>query len=101
VRCAEELERLFAEMAVWRAAGVYVFHDPVIDGMARKIAELTVRRRLPTISGLRVFADAGILMTYGPDIAAMHRRAAFFVDRILKGAKPADLPVEQPTSWSW
>jgi putative ABC transport system substrate-binding protein len=97
VRRAEELERLFAEMAVWRATAVYVFHDPVIDEMARKIAGLSVRRRLPTISGLRVFADAGILMTYGPDIAAMHRRAAFFVDRILKGAKPADLPVEQPT----
>jgi putative tryptophan/tyrosine transport system substrate-binding protein len=96
VRQADDLEPLFAEMAVWRTTAVYVFHDPVIDGMARRIAELSVHRRLPAISGLRVFADAGILMTYGPDIAAMHRRAAFFVDRILKGAKPADLPVEQP-----
>jgi putative ABC transport system substrate-binding protein len=98
-RRADELERLFGDMAVWRTAAVYIFHDPVIDDMARKIAELSVRRRLPTISGLRVFADAGILMTYGPDIAALHRRAAFFVDRILKGAKPGDLPVEQPTKF--
>jgi putative ABC transport system substrate-binding protein len=98
VRGADELARLFADMAVWRATAVYVFHDPVIDEMAGKIAGLSVRHRLPTISGLRVFVDAGILMTYGPDIAAMHRRAAFFVDRILKGAKPADLPVEQPTT---
>jgi putative ABC transport system substrate-binding protein len=63
----------------------------------REIAELALRKRLPAISAATVFADAGLLMSYGPDLAALFRRAAVFVDKILKGARPGDIPVEQPT----
>ncbi len=64
-----------------------------------RIAELAGKSRLPTIGPLREFAEAGGLMSYGPNLLDMQRRAATFVDKILKGAKPADLPVEQPTKF--
>jgi putative tryptophan/tyrosine transport system substrate-binding protein len=62
-------------------------------------AGLALRHRLPTVGGLREYADARALLFYGPDGQPMHRRAAVFVDKILKGAKPAGLPVEQPTKF--
>jgi len=58
-----------------------------------------LKHRLPVLAGLREYVDGGALLFYGPDGIAMHRRAAVYVDRILKGAKPADLPVEQPTKF--
>ena len=64
-----------------------------------RIAELALRSRLPTISGETGYAQAGGLMDYGPNIVESWQRAALFVDKILKGAKPADLPVEQPTKF--
>jgi putative ABC transport system substrate-binding protein len=60
-----------------------------------------VRNRLPTVSDLGTFADAGDLISYGPDVVALYRRAATYVDKILKGTKPADLPVEQPTKFEF
>jgi putative ABC transport system substrate-binding protein len=80
-----------------RVEGLVV--DLVLDEFRRQIADLAMRHRLPTISGPREFAKAGALMAYGPDYPALFRRAAIYADRILKGAKPADLPVEQPTTF--
>jgi putative ABC transport system substrate-binding protein len=67
----------------------------------RRIADLAARNRLPTISDVNQFAEEGGLMVYGPDRVALFRRAATYVDKILKGAKPADLPVEQPTKFEF
>jgi putative tryptophan/tyrosine transport system substrate-binding protein len=66
---------------------------------AQQIADFTMQHQLPAISPFKAFAEAGGLMSYGPSYAEMHRRAAYYVDKILKGAKPADLPVEQPTKF--
>ena len=74
-----------------------VLEDALINTYSSQIAGLAVRNRLPTIFGLTVFAEAGGLMAYGPNRNEMWRRAAIFVDRILKGAKPGELPVEQST----
>src|SRR5262245_52107959 len=74
-----------------------VLEDALINVYSNQIADLAVRRRLPTIFGLTIFAEAGGLMAYGPNRPELWRRAAIFVDKILKGAKPAELPVEQST----
>jgi len=79
------------------AQAVLVVPDPVID--RARIAALAAKYRLPAMYGLRDFADAGGLMAYAPDVPAMYRRAAEYVDKILKGAKPADLPIEQPRQY--
>ena len=68
-------------------------------GHGRRLADLAVRSRLPTVSSQMRFADEGGLISYGPDVLDMTRRAAYFVDKILMGAKPADLPVERPTKF--
>jgi putative ABC transport system substrate-binding protein len=81
-------------------AGALLVHPVALfDQNAAKIAELAVRRRLPAIYGLRVYVEAGGLMSYSADLIDMFQRAAVFVDKILKGARPADLPVEQPTKF--
>jgi putative ABC transport system substrate-binding protein len=71
----------------------------MLFGQRTRLAELTANNRLPGATGLREFADAGVLMTYGASLPDLFRRSATFVDKILKGAKPADLPVEQPTKF--
>jgi ABC-type uncharacterized transport system substrate-binding protein len=67
----------------------------------QKIADLAVQNRLPGVHLLREYAEAGLLVTYGPDMFALFRRAATYVDKIFKGAKPGDLPVEQPTKFEF
>jgi putative ABC transport system substrate-binding protein len=79
--------------------GITIEPAPALVFTAREIGNLALQRRLPTIGYGRVFADAGCLMSYGENLAAMYRRAAVYVDKILKGAKPAELPVEQPTTF--
>ena len=69
----------------------------MFNAHAARIARLAIERRLPTASSVGLYADAGILLSYGANIEDLHRRAAVYVDRILKGAKPADLPIERPT----
>jgi putative ABC transport system substrate-binding protein len=97
VRGRSEFEGAFAAMVRERANGVVVAADPVTFGPRSQVVLLAARNRLPAVYGQREFVEAGGLMSYGPNIAAQFRRAAFYVDKILKGAKPGDLAVEQPT----
>jgi len=76
-----------------------VFEDPLIYSIRKEIAEHSTRLRLPAIFVYKDSAEAGGLLAYGPDRRHIYRRAAEYVDKILKGAKPADLPVEQPTKF--
>ncbi len=96
-RDSDEIEKAFSAMGRERAGALLVQTDPVFDAHRERIVALAMKGRLPTISMNRDFAQAGGLMAYGPDYPLMFRRAADFVDKILKGAKPGDLPVEQPT----
>jgi len=93
---ANEFEGAFAAMARRQAHALVVIEDALFSAHARRIAELAAKGRLPTI-GFTEYAEAGGLMSYGVNRFDLWRRAAVFVDKILKGAKPADLPVEQPT----
>jgi len=94
-----EIDRSFATMTTERAGAVIVLSDTVLLDHRTRIADHGVRRRLPTVFGLSEFADAGGLVAYGPSLAEGYRRAATYVDKILKGAKPADLPIAQPTTF--
>ncbi len=96
VRGPEQLEDAFAQMVEQRTDAVMVAAGPMTRRYRAQIAELATRRRLPTLCGWRKWIVAGCLMSYGPSPVDMHRRAADYVDRILQGAQPADLPVEQP-----
>jgi ABC-type uncharacterized transport system substrate-binding protein len=98
-RTADEVAGRFADAAA--AGGLLVFEDPLIYSIRGKIAELAERHRLPAIYVYRDSAKAGGLMSYGPDRPHIYRRAAEYVDKILKGAKPADLAVEQPTKFEF
>jgi putative tryptophan/tyrosine transport system substrate-binding protein len=98
VDTAEDLPRRFDEMTAAGADGYFVLAQPRTDEMRDAIAALALHRHLPGVAQLRRYADAGVL-SYGASLSAIHRREAYFVDKILKGAKPADLPVEQPTSF--
>ena len=85
--------------AVRGADGLLQLDMPFFTTHRARIAELAARSRLPAIYGYRQMVEVGGLMSYGPDVPDLHRRAATYVDKILKGAKPADLPVEQPTKF--
>ncbi len=91
----QELEGAFTAMRRERAEALIV--EPILLRYSRRIADLATRHRLPTISDYRSFPEAGALMSYGTSARELYRRTADYVDRILKGAKPADLPVELPT----
>jgi putative ABC transport system substrate-binding protein len=100
VRSAEAFESAFAALSRAGVDALLVLPDPLLlDPHRRDIATLALQHRLPTMYGWRLFVEAGGLMSYGPRLPDMFRRAAYYVDRILKGAKPADLPVEQPTKF--
>jgi putative ABC transport system substrate-binding protein len=98
-RTPSELNKAFAAMMRARVGGVLVLSDPMFNAEARRLAQLASVNGLPAIYGFRTWVDAGGLMSYGPDLPHLFRRAATYVDKILKGAKPADLPVEQPTKF--
>ncbi len=97
VRNSDDLEQAFDAATRGRAGALLGFDDPVIHSYRTRIAALAAKRRLPAMYGTKEFAEAGGLMSYGPNRPDLYRRTATFVDKILKGAKPADLPVEQPT----
>ena len=99
LRRAEDLPRQFDAAANQRAEALIVGLDGITQANLRPIAELAVRHRLPSIYPARAYADVGGLMTYGSSDVQMYQRAATFVDKIFKGATPANLPVEQPTKW--
>ena len=95
-RASDALEQAFAMMVSERAQAFVMQGDSVLLSYRDRIAEMALRNRLPAASLQRELAEAGFLLTYGADIRDLYRRAASFVDKIFKGAKPADLPVEQP-----
>jgi putative ABC transport system substrate-binding protein len=99
VRTLQEIESAFSEMARQNAGAVIVAQDALFIQHWRQIAELAAKHRLASITAAREFPEAGALMSYGPNYTDNYRRAATYVDKIFKGAKPADLPVEQPTKF--
>ena len=96
IRSANDFESAFKEAAKAGNAALAVTSSPFINSYQKRIADLATKNRLPAIYTRIDFVDSGGLMSYGPDQAELYRRAATYVDKILKGAKPADLPVEQP-----
>jgi putative ABC transport system substrate-binding protein len=99
VRSLGELDNVFAVMARDRVGAVLIEASSLLAANRSRVADLAVKHRLPTMGWFDGMVDAGILMSYNPSITEQYRRAAYFVDRILKGVKPAELPVEQPTKF--
>ncbi len=97
----DDIDRAFAVMRNERPGALIVFGDLMFGTHQRRIAELAVKSRLPAIWAVRENVNAGGLMSYGTNFDALYRRAATYVDRILKGTKPSDLPVEQPTKFEF
>ena len=93
----EELETAFETFAREQVQAVVVYIDPLLFVLRRRLFELAMMRKLPTICGSRAYVEVGGLISYGVSLLNNFYRAAFFVDRILKGTKPADLPIEFPT----
>ena len=98
-RTPSEIDAAFARMSSQRVDGVLVLRDAEFRAHRSQIVALAARRRLPAVYGLREEAEAGGLVAYGASVPELFRRAASYVDKILKGARPADLPVEQPTKF--
>jgi ABC-type uncharacterized transport system substrate-binding protein len=99
VRALNEIESAFAKMAKDTAEALIPLDDPLMALQSRRIVDLAMLQQLPTVSTERSYAEAGALLSYGASFPDLFRRAATYVDKILKGAKPADLPVEQPTKF--
>ena len=99
VRAADDFEKVFAAMGKQRPDGLYVLAGGLMTANQKRIVGFALKNRLPSVYANREAVDAGGLMYYGADQADSYRRVAYYVDRILKGAKPADLPVEQPTKF--
>jgi putative ABC transport system substrate-binding protein len=94
-----DIDRAFSDMTRARAGALTVLGSAMLFNQRRRLVDLAAKNRLPAVYGLREYVDAGGLMAYGTNGADLFRRAATYVDRILKGTKPADLPVEQPTKF--
>jgi len=98
-RSGDSLDQVFASAVAAQADAIITFAHGFAFFHRQRIAELAAQHRLPAMYGWREFAEAGGLMTYGPNITSTLRRAANYVDLIIKGSKPADLPVQQPTKF--
>jgi putative tryptophan/tyrosine transport system substrate-binding protein len=96
---SDDLDRAFATMGKEHPGALLVIGDPTLAIRRNRIAELAIKRRLPTSGTVRTWAEAGLLMAYGTNFIDVFRHAATYVDKILKGAQPGDLPVEQPTKF--
>ena len=95
----DDFDKAFEAATTARAGALVITPAPLFAGNLKRIADLAAKSRLPSIFQLSDFANVGGLVAYGPDFADMYRRAAAYVDKILKGAKPGDLPIEQPTKF--
>jgi len=100
VRAVDDFDKVFAALNKQRPDGLYVTGSPLMGANRKRIADFAIKSRLPSVSN-RAYVDAGGLMSYGADLADSYRRVATYVDKILKGTKPADLPVEQPTKFEF
>ena len=99
-RSSADLDRAFSEMTKARAGALTVFTSQMLIRERRRIVDLATKHRLPAMYSVTEYVvEAGGLMVYGPNVPDLHRRAALYVDKILKGAQPADLPIEQPTKF--
>jgi len=98
-RAADGFERVFAALSKQRPDGLYVVPGPLMNVNQKQIVGFALKSRLPSVYANRQFVDTGGLMSYGADLVHINRRVATYVDKILKGAKPAELPVEQPTKF--
>jgi putative tryptophan/tyrosine transport system substrate-binding protein len=101
VGAADDFDRVFAALNKQRPDGLYLLGGGIMNANRKRIAGLAIKSRLPSTYNSREAVDVGGLMYYGADEADSYRRVAYYVDRILKGAKPADLPVEQPTKFEF
>jgi ABC-type uncharacterized transport system substrate-binding protein len=99
VRQPNELASAFSALTAWRTGALLALSDPVFGNDLAQFAKLAVKHRLPAMYSRREFTEVGGLLAYGPSFEANYRRAATYVDKILKGAKPGDLPIEQPTKF--
>ncbi len=99
MREAGELPGAIAAAKAGGAEALYLFSDPILSYPPNRVPDLAAQAGLPSISFIGGFAQAGGLISYGPDILVLARLGAHYVDRILKGAKPAELPIEQPTKY--
>jgi putative ABC transport system substrate-binding protein len=97
-RNAPELQSALAEVAAARAEALVVHPDALMVQQRERIGEFTIQQRIPTISGWATMAEGGSLLTYGPNLRESYRRLAYFVDRILRGARPGDIPIELPST---
>ena len=96
-RTPQEIDNAFSSVRQQNAGALIVLLEPFFQQQKSQIAELTAKHRLPAMAADRVYSEAGVLMSYGQSVAGQYRRAAYYVDKIFKGAKPGDLPVERPT----
>jgi len=101
VKGTDDIDRAFTAMKKERTGALIVLGDPLLETHRTRIAELAVKSQLPAIYSLAPYVEAGGLMSYGTNFDDLYRRAATYVDKILKGSKPADLPVEQPTKFEF
>jgi putative ABC transport system substrate-binding protein len=99
VRAPDDFNEAFRVIPRERAEAIIAFPDTLIMAHRKEIAEFSAKNRIPSMSGWSEFAEAGGLMTYGPNLFDSFKRVSIYVDKILKGAKPGDLPVEQPTKF--
>jgi ABC-type uncharacterized transport system substrate-binding protein len=99
VAVPNDFERAFGTVARQRPDALIVYTTPIMYSHRMQIVEFAARRGLPAMYSAREFVDAGGLMSYGPNLQALFRRAARYVDRLAKGARPGDLPIEQPTNF--
>jgi putative ABC transport system substrate-binding protein len=99
IRTVEEFDRVFSAMNKDRPDGIYVATGALMNSNQKRIVDFALQNRLPSVFGRKEYVEQGGLMYYGADLADSYRRVAYYVDRILKGTNPAELPVEQPTKF--
>ena len=100
-RDPDDFESVFSVMTQKGDGAALLFSDPMFNAYRERIAGIAIKKRIPAISEFKEFVEAGGLMSYGTNIVEVYRRIAVYVDKILKGAKPAELPVEQPTNFDF